>query len=288
MQPIFLSALLVLAPAPKAPTLDDGFYEILDKGDGVRFPANDGRTLLLGKNLGKQFGTATIRSRNNDNTQFGVTLKGAEKLWEGPEPLAMALVADNVCLRLSGNTIPNADDTRDLWFTIDGLESARRVAKALKCDVQLHKDPGHRLTVKWTPDKESYQAGDDIKLTFELTNAGKENVTFRIGGSQRGSRDNQFRFVAQRGYGGSKGVPDTGDPTNHGGLSWTKTLKPGETYKAEVPLHKWFKFEDVDIYRVTGIWSLHLENPELGGFDQRIWDDLVCGECLVRVEKGKR
>jgi len=288
MQPLFLTALLVLAPAPKAPTLDDGFYEILDKGDGVRFPANDGRTLLLGKNLGKQFGTATVRSLHNDNTKFGVMLKGAAKLWDGPEPLPIAVVVDNVCMPLSGNTIPNADDTRDLWFTIDGLEAARRVAKALKCEVQLRKDPGHRLTVKWTPDKESYQPGDDIKLTFELTNAGKGNVTFRIGGSQRGPRDNQYRFVAQRGYGGGKGVPDTGDPNNHGGMSWTKTLKPGETYKAGIELGKWFKFEDADVYRVTGIWSLHLEDPDRKGWEQGVWDDLVCGECLVRVEKGKK
>src|SRR6476660_7443819 len=127
MQPLLLSALLLLAPAPKAPTLDDGFYEVLDKGDGIRFPVNDGRTVILGKSLGKQLGTATIHSRNNDNTRFGLMLKGAEKLWDGPEPLPMVVVADNVCLQLSGNTIPNADDTRDLWFTIDGLESARRV-----------------------------------------------------------------------------------------------------------------------------------------------------------------
>src|SRR5262245_22922953 len=160
MQPLFLSALLLLAPAPKTPTLDDGFYEVLFKGEGVLFPANDGRTLILARNLGKQFGTATIRSRNNENTRFGLMLKGAAKLWDGPEPLPMALVVDNVCLALSGNTIPNADDTRDLWFTIDGLASARRVAKALTCELQLRKDPGHRLAVKWTPDKESYQPGD--------------------------------------------------------------------------------------------------------------------------------
>src|SRR5262245_43563554 len=105
MPPLVFSALLLLAPIPKTPTLADGFYEVLEKGEGTRFPCNDGRTLMLGKNLGKQFGTATIHSRNNDNSEFGVTLRGAPKLWDGNEPLPMALVAGNVCLTLSGHSI---------------------------------------------------------------------------------------------------------------------------------------------------------------------------------------
>jgi hypothetical protein len=191
-------------------------------------------------------------------------------------------------MMLSGNTIPNPDDTRDLWFTINGEESARKIAKALKCELQLRKDPGHRLTVKWMPEKESFQVGDAIVLKFELKNTGQENVTFRVGGSQRGPRDNQFRFVAQVSHGWGKGVPDTGDPNNHGGLSWTKTLKPGEVYAAKVELNKWFQFKEADTYRITGIWSLHLEDPTLAGFDHGIWDDLVCGECFVKVEKEKK
>ena len=62
MQPLLFSALLVLAPAPKAPTLDDGFYEVLDKGEGIRFPSNDGRTLLLGKSLGKDVGVCPCKT----------------------------------------------------------------------------------------------------------------------------------------------------------------------------------------------------------------------------------
>jgi hypothetical protein len=285
MPSLFFSALLILAPIQKAPTLNDGFYEVLDKGEGTRFLCNDGQTLILGKSLGKQFGKASIRSHNNDNTRFGLTLKGAAKLWDGPESLPLALVVENVCLRLSGNSIPNADETRDLWFAIEGLEPARRVAKALKCDIEFRKDPGHRLRVTWTPDKEAYQPGDTITLKFELRNTGKANVTFRIGGSQRGARDNQYRFVAQAGHGGGKGVQDTGDPNNFGGKSWTKTLKPDESYTAEVQLNNWFQFNDADTYRVTGIWSLHLEDGDRGW---AIWDDLVCGECYVRVERRKK
>ena len=285
MPSLYFSALLLLAPVPKTPTLNDGFYQVLDQGEGTRFPCNDGQTVVLGKNLGKQFGKPEIRSRNNDNTRFGLTLKGAAKLWDGPEPLPLALVVDNVGLSLSGNSIPNADETRDFFFAIEGLEPARRVAKALKCDIEFRKDPGHRLRAKWTPDKEAYQPGDTITLKFELRNTAKENVTFRIGGSQRGARDNQFRFLAQRGHGHGKGVPDTGDANHFGGKSWTKTLKPDESYTAEVQLNKWFQLEAPDIYRITGIWSLHLEDADRGGV---IWDDLVCGECLVRVEKGKK
>src|ERR1700687_1712283 len=118
-----LTIFLGLAPAPN-PTLPDGFYEILDEGAGTNFPCNDGRELILGKSLGKEFGAPAIRSRNNGNTDFGVFLKGAAQLWDAPEPLVMAIVVDNVCMRLSGHSIPNTDGTRDLWFTIAGEEPA--------------------------------------------------------------------------------------------------------------------------------------------------------------------
>src|SRR5262245_19635300 len=152
MPSLFFSDLLVLAPVPKAPTLNDGFYEVLDKGEGTRFPSNDGQTLVLGKNLSKQFGKPAIRSRNNDNTRFGLTLKGAANLWDGPESLPLALVVDNVCLRLWGNSIPNADATRDLWFASEDLEPTRRMAKGVRCDVRYRTYPDGRLLAVWTPD----------------------------------------------------------------------------------------------------------------------------------------
>ncbi len=275
-------------PIPETPKLDDGFYEILRQGEGTRFPSTDGQNLLLGKSLGTQFGKATIRSRSQDNSAFSVTLKGAEKLWDGPEPLEMALVVNNVCMKLSGNSIPHADDTRDLYFTVMGETDARAAAKALKCDVELRKDPGHRLTVKWAPEKKSYQLGDTITLTMELRNAGKEPVTIRIGGRQRGPRDNQYRFVAQSMSGYGKCVPDTGDPVNFGGLVGATTLKPGEVYAAKVELDKWFKFEQAGTYRMTGIWELHLVDPALDWFDGVIWDDLVSGECFVKVVNANK
>lgn len=285
---LFVVFALGLAPAPKSPSLEDGFYEILDKGQGTHFSSNDGQTVLLGKNLGKEFGTPSIHSLNNDNTQFGVFLKGAARLWDGPQPPALAVVIDNVCMRITGNSIPDPAGMRDLWLVVNGNEIARRVARVLKCSVELRSDPGHRLIVKWTPDKEHYTVGDPITLKFELRNVGKESVTFRIGGSQRGPRDNQYRFIAQNGHGFGKGIPDTGDPNNHGGMSWLHTLKPGEVYTANVELGKWFKFDEADSYRVTGIWRLHLEDPARKGFDRGIWDDLVCGQCIVNVEKAKK
>ena len=72
-----------------------------------------------------------------------------------------------------------------------------------------------------------------------------------------------------------------------GGKSWPKTLKPGEVYTAKVELNKWFKFGEADTYRITGIWALHLEDPTREGFDHGVWDDLVCGECRVSVERRR-
>jgi hypothetical protein len=103
------------------------------------------------------------------------------------------------------------------------------------------------------------------------------------GGQQRGARDNQFRFLAYRSYGGGKAVPDTGDPVNFGGIGSVQTLAPGETFTRSVGIEKWFKFDEPDFYRITGMYELQLHDTEMGGFGRPIWDDLAVGDCLVRV-----
>ena len=286
---LFACILVGFAPAPKAPQVEDGFYEILDKGEGTKLLCNDGRSVLLGKQLSAEFGKPTISSRNNENTDFWVSLSHAAKLWDGPSPLEHVLVVDNVALRGSGNSIPHKDDTRDLYYHLRDEEAARKVEKRLKCDIAYRKDPGHRLTVKWAPDKESYEVGEAaIILKFELKNTGKEAVAFTAGGSQRGPRDNQFRFIAQSGSGMGKGIPDTGDPNNFGGKMGSHSLKPGETFTAKVELNNWFKFEEPG--RLPGYWEsreLHLVDQSRDWVGRGVWDDLVCGECNLKVEKKK-
>lgn len=258
--------------------LKNGIYACNTAGAGERVKRNDGAEVILGQRLGHAFGTATIRSVKNDNSLFVVHLKGAGPLAD--EAGYLAVVVEGICLGVWGRSDRNADGTVDLSCSIRGEKMAQKVATYLKAPLQLRKNPGHRFDVRWSPDKESYQSGDAVALTMEIRNVGNKPFTFRVGGQQRGARDNQFRFLAYRSGGDGKAVPDTGDPSNSGGKASCQTLNPGEAFKKSVTLDRWLTLTDPDTYRITGLFELELHDPLLG---VAIWDDLAAGDSLVRI-----
>jgi hypothetical protein len=261
----------------------DGIYT-WSEGGAPLVKRNDGAEVVLGKSVGRGFGTATMTSVANDNSQYVLQLKDAGPLADGAEKSYLALVIDGIILGVWSHSDRHADGTFDLNATVYGDDAAGKVADRLKVERQKRKNPGHKIEVRWSPEKEQYKAGEAVTLKMELRNAGDAAVTFTVGGKQRGPRDNQYRFLAYRGYGMGKAVPDTGDPLNFGGISTSRTLKPGETYTATVPLEKWFTFADPDFYRVTGIFELELLDAAVP-FGQPIWNDLATGECTVKVVK---
>lgn len=285
-------------PAPGAPAeepkpaanekIENGVYVLLPRdGEGKRVTLTDGSELKLGKRLSAHIGKATeLTSQSNDNTRFYVRLDDLDP--KPPEPISgTALVVDGVALhlgwlsRLGRGDMPG--DRGIAGANVYSEEAAQVLAKAYKIEPKVRKHPGHRLAVKWTPDKREYLAGTAVNLTLTITNTGTESVRFTHGGKQRGARDNQFRFVAQQGFEG-KGLPDVGDTTNFGGKVQSITLKPGESYSATVELTKWFKFEKQDTYRVTGIMEMPMiDANSKDGFAPEVWDELAVGECFVRV-----
>src|SRR5262249_2269292 len=132
------------------------------------------------------------------------------------------------------------------------------------------------------PDKKTYAPGAEMTLTMTIKNVGANTVSFHDGGRQRGPRDNQFGFIAMRSGGHGKAIPDTGDPTNFGGIGSYRTLKPGETFKKTVRLDKWFKFEDADNYLITCMYRLEFHDPN-DPMHRTLWQDFAVGECVVRV-----
>ena len=106
-------------------------------------------------------------------------------------------------------------------------------------------------------------------MTLAIENVGRIPVSFRVGGANRGSRDNQFGFTA---YGPMGAVPDTGDPVHFGGLSYNTMLKPGETFRKEVDLRKWFTFKQPGRYTITGTYDLVFSDPANGDY-LPIWLD---------------
>ncbi len=289
---IILAACVVClfwSPAAWAGELKDGIYLAHYEGKGQRLKCADGVEIILGEEIGTTFGkTTTIRSMDNDNTQFYLDMRDAGPVSEKAGRGATVLIIAGVPLRVWGCSNRGPDGNMGFSCTIHGTAAAQKIAKHLKVDVHLRKNPGHRLEVRWTPEKESFRVGEKINLKMEIRNVGAEAMAFQVGGQQRGSRDNQFRFLAYRSAGGGESVPDTGDPEHWGGRGFLKILKPGETFSRTVELNDWFTFTEPDTYSVTGIYELAFYDPAAERMGPVIWSSLAAGECLVRIEKSKQ
>jgi len=269
---------------PRSPAeIANGIYVRHDNGGGIRVNRNDAGEMGLGKKVGEAFGRATIRSMNNDNSWFTLKLEKAGPLTKRTDDENLALVIDGVVLALSRNSTGNPDGTVDLDTSIRGDLPTRKVAAVLGVEPQRRQHPRHRFEVRWSPEKPSYLLGEAIVLKMEIRNTGDTPFAFFVGGKQRGSRDNQFRFLAYEQHGHGKAIADSGDPTNFGGIGLLQTLKPGETFAASVGLDKWFTFTKPDIYRVTGLFEMPLHDPKSTNAQRPIWDDLAVGDCLLEI-----
>jgi len=287
MQKIVIAGLFCFlgGGALTAAQVEDGIYLRAEDDGGRRVELSHPTAdhVMVGERIGKGFGEATMDSVANDNSQYVLRLRGAGPVSAGRLGQT-ALVIDGVALLVWGHTDPGPHDRVELSATIYDREAAERVAKRLGVEPRNRDDPGHRLTVHWSPDKPSYKVGEPVMLTMEIRNVGDVPVAFRVGGQQRGARDNQFRFIAHGMSGYGSGMPDTGDPSHHGGPSSRPVVKPGESFTKSVEVTRWFTFEKAGTYRITGIYELNLADPA----DERLmgpvlWEELVAGECTVRI-----
>lgn len=296
--PRALSALLVIVFLAgfdvlrlSAADIPDGIYSRKLEGVGIRVPRmdRDGGEAILGARLTDKLGTASWKPLRNDHSEFTLTLTGIELPAKTEVSAQLAVVIDGVCLAVSRGQKSGGgfDGTLSGWVV--GENAAIKLAKALKTELPRRKHPGHRYVVTWEPEKESYQPGTQVSLLLTIENVGEQPMTFRVGGQNRGTRDNQFRFLAYRTWGQGKALPDVGDPTNFGGICSYETLKPGEKFHAKIGLDRWFQFDDPDRYHVTGMFELELHERQAdGGVSNTIWEELAAGDCLVLVEAAKK
>lgn len=269
---------------PEASQVSDGVYLLTFEGEGQKAKLTDGSDAVLGTRLSPSVGVGgTLRSHSNDNTRFTVTVNQLGPLPPGVADVQTALVVDGLVFHLGRPDKLPADGVVNTWANVYTAAAARTLAARYRIEPQLRKHPGHRYEVRWVPGKPQYEADEAVTLKMELKNTGTSPLRFTFGGSQRGPRNNQFRFVAQAGAGG-KGLPDTGDARNHGGMVASKTLRPGDVFTAEVDLSKWFAFTEPNTYRVTGVFEMPVvDAASTDGFGPVVWDDLATGECDVRV-----
>jgi hypothetical protein len=278
--------LAVVAAAPgaaqpigaSAEQLQPGIYQVVPDGQGVRVERSSGGYVDLGKQLSATLGEVTIWSLANANDHYRVFMQRVPAFDTSGHT---AICVAGVCDVISSRTEPDASGNIELIADISGEASVQHVATALDVTPLRRQHPGHQLLVKWTDTQESHAVGEPVVLQLEITNVGTTTVRFYEGGQQRGSRDNQFRFIAFSQHGSGPAVPDTGDPTHFGGLAALRQLEPGKTFSKQVDIGKWFGFKEPGYYEITGLYELGLFGPH---DDHRvIWDDFAVGRCLVHI-----
>jgi hypothetical protein len=81
-------------------------------------------------------------------------------------------------------------------------------------------------------------------------------------------------------------VPDTGEPIHFGGLSIKQTLPPGETFRKDVDLRKWFTFKKSGTYEILGTYELSFFDAEGKDYKEYfvIWQDYATASFPIVVK----
>jgi len=143
----------------------------------------------------------------------------------------------------------------------------------------LRSHPGYALATRFVPAKDSFFVGEPLLVTLEIKSVGAVPVTFLVGGETREARDNQFGFTA---FGPTGAVPDTGDPNHLGGLAYSPTLKPGETFSKQVDIGKWFALK-AGSYTLNGTYKLAFFDPADNNYVP-VWEDQAAASFRVTIK----
>lgn len=269
-----------MSPACSFAEVENGIYRVLSDDTGIQVTRVSGGKITLGARLSQNFGETAIWSLSNQNDKYRVYMQKA-----GPFDAQgqAAIYVDGVCEVIGSYTKPDDAGKLELIADVAGQANIQKVAAVLKAKPQERKHPGHQFLVSWKPVQESYKVGEVVMLELSIENVGTTTVHFIEGGKQRGVRDNQFGFTAFAGSGFGKPIPDTGDPTNFGGLGAFRELKPKDVFRKQVDLSKWFKLETPDTYLITGMYEIDLQDEDIGA--RVLWEEFATARCLVRIEK---
>lgn len=285
--PVKIVRYRLIEPAPvRNPNLPDGVYRIRRQGsdeDGVRVARadTDGSVVLLNR-LTDGLGTTSMTSMANDNSEFRIDLKATGPFASGDDQHHFALMIDDVCTMVWGHSDPDPNGLMNLSSMVRGRAAASKFATRLKITPSLRKHPGHEFATQFSPVEKSFQPGQPVVVRMQMKNTGNVSFSFYDGGSQRGARNNQFGFSAFRHVGNGTEVPDTGNPVNFGGHVGLRTLEPGEAFRKQVDITKWFDLSKPGTYLIKGQFELNIHSGE----DDRHrvdWDDAARGECLVVI-----
>jgi len=287
LKPTVTLLTLVLTCTASADELPNGIYSVADKDadSGTTVTRADTQSQIrLQTLLTKGFGTPSLVATSNDNEYFRLELSNAGPFPEKVKSIHQAVYIEGVCVVLGSRTDLDEQRQSTVIGFFSSIENARKIAEALSIKPQLRRHPGHKVFVRWSPSKTSFKPSEPIELTLTVENVGDPDINFVAGGSQRGSRDNQFAFIAHSSSGDGKAVPDTGDPNHFGGPGSWVNLKPGESFTKSVDVSKWFQFSESGRYQLTCMYHIEMSSAQSDS-NSPMWDEFLTGRCYVEINE---
>ncbi len=141
-----------------------------------------------------------------------------------------------------------------------------------------HRGGPEWISLTYLPDKQTYFIGEAITVHFTLKNNGTDEFHFEEGGDYRGaSRHLRWIFTARNQHGQEAVDPRPSQPC-FGGLGMSDPhLKPGKSYKKDLPLLAYLRFLEPGRYQVNCYQSMGFGEPvkelEVGGY----WGEYAFG-----------
>jgi hypothetical protein len=255
----------------------DGFYLRSSEEPVAYVSSQRGETISLGPAQEVAIRGSRIRSEDNANSQFWISLEVPYEVHLQAQ--SYVLVVANLAYPWAGSGGGNG--VYEIDFRVFGADRALGISQFLSTPIQYKRHPGHQLLVTFAPTAPSYRVGDEVRAKFRIENIGGNPIAFMRGGHSRGSpRDNQYTFSARF---LDEQIADIGSSDHFGGLVGKHTLAPGDAFQEEVSLDQWFDFTAPGRYEVIGMYDLPLFDPGDEIF-WPIWTDYAVGKFTVTVE----
>ncbi|MEK7857076.1 MAG: hypothetical protein AAB288_13375 [Acidobacteriota bacterium] len=257
-----LSLIVALLVAPLAAALEDGVYETDDAGrpaKQVKLNVTRGH-ILSGSNANDEWSLFVCYSPDGflEGNKYAVVLNG--KISKIGSWGKSGTTENDFSLALKSNEV----DAAGKLFGFHPIE---------------RKHNGYKLDVTFTPDKETYTPGEKITIKMTIKNVSDSPFYFRVGGQNRGPRDDQFSFSCE----GPDGTVPAKSAMNHGGISVAQRIEPGKEYSKEVDLAGWFDLKKPGHYSLIGSFELSVyETKELRSFE--IWEDFLTRRFHLQVK----
>jgi hypothetical protein len=248
------------------PPLPSGFYPIIRgesiAGPGLREVVIAQQRQFVELDAALSLNGIEIYAANNENSIFYAFVRYTR-------PACVRVVLQLDALSISSNGWGQDPDGCDVSFNLTP-EQATRAANLFGTQRQDRREIGQHLQA-------TFLVSDNRELVLRITNPQDgPAVQWRLGGRNRGPRDNQFSMRITR---DGQLIPTIG-ASDLGGLSTMKLLRPGESAEVRAPISSWGDVSRPGRYVIEGAYETSLApgGADTLGVDRRSrWDRRFTG-----------